>query len=158
VFRLLLVALLVILLFGWTMPPLSVPARGRLKRWGLRAGVAVVIVMLLRVGLLWPAGLGLALILGLRFAAPMIARVLPNIASGRPGAQANPFSPPASGVPNPRVMSRPQALEVLNLKEGASREEILNSYRELIKKVHPDRGGSTYLASEVNRAKDVLLQ
>jgi len=55
------------------------------------------------------------------------------------------------------VMTRAQALEVLNLREGATREDIMNSYRDLIRKVHPDRGGSSYLAAQVNRARDVLL-
>jgi curved DNA-binding protein CbpA len=54
-------------------------------------------------------------------------------------------------------MTRAHALEVLDLAEGATRDEILKAYKDLIKKVHPDRGGSSFLAAEVNRARDVLL-
>lgn len=54
-------------------------------------------------------------------------------------------------------MNRAEALEVLGLGEGASPEEILKAYRNLMRKVHPDTGGSTYLAAKLNQARQVLL-
>jgi len=55
------------------------------------------------------------------------------------------------------AMSRDEALRILGLEEGASPGEIKDAHRRLITGIHPDHGGSTYLAAKINRAKDVLL-
>lgn len=56
-----------------------------------------------------------------------------------------------------RSMTRSEALEILGLQEGASKEEILKSHQELIKKNHPDLGGSDWITKKINKARDILL-
>ena len=54
-------------------------------------------------------------------------------------------------------MDEAEALEVLGLERGAAPEEIKQAHRRLMAKLHPDSGGSTFLATQINRAKDILL-
>ena len=65
----------------------------------------------------------------------------------------------AGGERGPRkaAMSRDEAYAVLGLKPGAAEAEIREAYHRLMKKLHPDQGGSDYLAARLNEARDLLL-
>jgi hypothetical protein len=55
------------------------------------------------------------------------------------------------------VMTRDLALEILGLPADASDEDIVKAHRSMMQRLHPDRGGSDYLAKKINAAKDFLV-
>ena len=82
---------------------------------------------------------------------PFISRMYQQTAQN---SQTNSQSPPPRGK---QSMSAEEAMEVLGLKPGYTKDDVVQAHRRMMQKVHPDRGGSDYLASQINKAKDTLL-
>ena len=59
--------------------------------------------------------------------------------------------------PGRQTMGLDEAREVLGLKPGHTKDDVIQAHRRMMQKVHPDRGGSDYLAAQINKAKDTLL-
>ena len=58
---------------------------------------------------------------------------------------------------NFKKMDREEALEILGLDKKATKDEIIERYNKLIKKNHPDLGGSEWITKRINKARDILL-
>lgn len=76
-------------------------------------------------------------------------------------SRARSSSHPAGPRPRPRAaassMTRDEAYQVLGLAPGASVAQIREAHRRLMRAAHPDSGGSDWLASRINQARDMLL-
>ena len=122
--------------------------------------VAVVVVVLAAIALalsgLWPVAM--SLVGGLAVYGKPILRAFglwlaikrfrkPNANPGSKGSAQN-VSP----------MDKAQARKILEVGPDARIEDITMAHKRLMAKNHPDKGGSTYLASQINQAKDVLLK
>jgi DnaJ domain len=77
---------------------------------------------------------------------------------GRENAQRDAAAGRGSGIASGGEMTKEEAYQILGLQPGAGADDITRAHRAFMKKLHPDQGGSTYLAARVNQAKDVLLR
>jgi DnaJ domain len=88
-------------------------------------------------------------------------RTAPDWRGGREGGRSDDGGAAGrrSGSGRPTAaMTREEAYEILGLAQGAATDEIKAAHRRLMLKLHPDQGGSTYLAARINQAKDLLTK
>ena len=85
---------------------------------------------------------------------PLLLRLFGFVKTIRHNKQEN--NPPES----PRVtqMNPKEALAVLGLAENPSKQQVIDAHKRLIQKLHPDKGGTAHLASQLNEAKTILLK
>ena len=122
-----------------------------------RASVASIHVLLKWVAALGGILLALGLFVSGRAVPALIGLVLVGPALWQRWRESQPPGPgPRPGRPS-GAMSRVEALDVLGLKPGASANDIHAAHRRLMRMAHPDTGGSDWLASRINQARDVLL-
>ncbi len=88
------------------------------------------------------------------------ALLMPYLDRRDPGWREHAQGDTASGraAPGSGKMSEQEAYQILGLEAGASADAIGRAHRTLMKKFHPDQGGSTYLAARINEAKEILLR
>jgi len=82
---------------------------------------------------------------------------LDRLHAGWRGSDGAAEEPKPAGPSSPGTMSREEAFDILGLPPGASVADIREAHHRLMMKVHPDHGGSSYLAARLNEARDRLL-
>ena len=161
--RIYLVLLLIIVLYV-AMRRLRKQSPEKLAKFMRITGLFVLITVLVLLGatgkLTWLLALiGVALAFISRML-PLLLRYAPDLqklwmmfASTRQNQGRASYSAGAGGK-----MTVAEAYEVLGLKPGVSRQEIIKAHKRLMLKVHPDKGGTDFLAAKLNEAKAVLLK
>lgn len=144
------IVILILLTISWVR---SKPKELRRKAW-LQAGLIALALAMLFLAITgrmhWLGALIAGLLPFVKSAFPWLLRLLPFLRARRQKQQ---------NTPKPQGnLSRQEAYEVLGLKEGATKEEILAAHKRLMQKAHPDRGGSDWLAARINSAKETLLK
>ena len=120
-----------------------------IRRGGWRVGAGLVAVVLV------VAGVALSIkgdwVIGL----PMVLAALLSAAGGRINRRPESGRGPA---PQPAGMSVAEARSILGVEPDATPEQIRAAYARLMQRAHPDKGGTTGLAAQLNAARDRLLK
>jgi glucan phosphoethanolaminetransferase (alkaline phosphatase superfamily) len=130
--------------------------RKKMIFWGIIGSLGAILAILAVTGHLNIITAAIAGLVALLPRAMQFARYLPFI--NRLYQQHNQQHQQAqTPPPGKQAMSPDEAREVLGLKPGHTKDDVIQAHRRMMQKVHPDRGGSDYLAAQINKAKDTLL-
>ena len=148
---LIVVGVLLLLARAWSLAQAKGAAKSQRFSFGIMAALASVALFMIReFGLAVPVGF-VAWVLLFGPSSSQRSWYGLGAAPGSSGKTRN-APAPAGG------MSRSEAFSVLGLNEGATIAEVRAAHRRLILQIHPDKGGSSYLAAKINQAKDILLR
>ena len=149
-FPALLAILVAVAAAGWLLFRLAGndESRGERPMTVLKVVVWLALTAALLAAKLWP----------LAFMVLIAAGGVAAIEAWRARAESSEMSETPSSGPPVRRMTEDEALSVLGLSRGANAEEIRAAHRKLISQLHPDKGGTDYLASKINEARDFLMR
>ena len=132
-------------------------------RYGLYALLGLAILLVFSGKLHWVAGAIAAVLPIIQRVFPLLLRALPFLKTQKgeatqhhtkDGTKDNTKNKPSNVT---STMDLSQALQIFGFDSLPDEEKIVQRHRELIQKNHPDRGGSDFLAAQINQAKDTLL-
>ena len=132
--------------------------RKKLIFWSVFGVVACILGVLAITGHLNVITAAIAALVALAPRAMQFLKYLPSISRlynqhGTTGNNEQQSAPPRQK----QAMSMEEAMDILGLKAGYSEDDVKQAHRRMMQKNHPDRGGSDYLAAQINKAKDILL-
>ena len=120
----------------------------------LYGGVISILLLVITGKMHWLGAAIAAALPLLKYLFSIIFRILPFISRAQAGRAQQAQNSAAAAT----AMDIEQALNIFGFSTIPGEAEIIQRHRELIQKNHPDRGGSDFLAAQINQAKDVLLQ
>ena len=147
--------LIVILSVRQWLPEMTTQGRARMRKALVLIGLLAFLLFAARANWVLPL-IGAVVVAVLRLVPallPLIPALLRFFRHSTQGNGGTTDAPPPGGG----RMSRQEAYEILGLNPNATKEEIVIAHRRLMQKMHPDRGGSGYLAVKINQARDTLL-
>lgn len=153
---LILIAGLVVAIYLWAWLKSRYQLQGR--PFAIKAtlvGCALLFIALAGAGKIhWLGAVLASTLAAIRFFLPILFRSLPILAPFLKRANADQAKAKADDDSD---MTKEEAFAILGLDNTATEEEIVMAHRRLIQKLHPDTGGNEYLATQLNLAKDVLI-
>jgi hypothetical protein len=160
-----LIGVVVVLVLLWAAKRSRASGLLNIAQQRISGALALLLAALLLARGDWGFGLGLGLF-GLYLLGEALPWPLGSLADyfngGRPGRREHPQADANAAFgarpPPGSKMTEQEAYQILGVAPGASMIEIRRAHRSLMKKLHPDQGGTTYLAARINEAKDVLVR